>query len=161
MQHRCVLMDAHSQWSTSNALYTCVLFVIPALVSTVLYSAVGYTLLTKKRNRGRNQVLTVALLVSCLFWVLLGAASLITQYFFIIFGDLGQTLLSCITGKQFWMYECENAPVLVSHDPEFLNNFTALFSTFSAFMNSFCILVVVKKFWEPAEQLWGRIKCRN
>ena len=154
-------MDGQSQWSISNALPLSLLFLIPALISTVLYSAVGYTLFTKKRNRGRNQVLTVALLFSCLFWILLGLLSLVAQYFDLFFGDLGRTLVVCMTGKQLWMYDCENQPVYSSREDTFFKRFSPLFSTFSAFMNSFCLLVVVKTFWRPVEYFWGRATCRK
>ena len=151
-------MDGDFTTSAADVLSTCLFFVIPALASTALYSAVGYTLLTKKHNRGRNQVLTVSLLFSCLFWLLLAALSLFAKYYYFIFAEVGQKLLICITGTQLWLYDCENQTVYSSSLPDLPAVFSPFFSTFSAFMNSFCLLVVVKKFWEPVKQVWGCIK---
>ncbi len=134
-----------------------VLFFIPAIISLILYSIIGQVLVIKRRHRGRNQVLTVALLISCVFWAFLGVFTYFARFIQgpkgSFLGELQHTLTVCVTGWQEWMYDCENQPTFnqVTYS---LHMCSALFVTFSAFANSFCLLIVVKKFWDPLIHLW-------
>ena len=139
-----------------------VLYLIPAIISLTLYSIVGQSLVVRTRHRRRNQILTVALLFSCFFWVVLGVFTYFTRFISQPNGsfltELQHNFMVCVTGWQEWYYDCENQ--LTSNPWTYeMKLCSTLFVTFSAFMNSFCLLIVVKKFWEPVVHLWRLIPC--
>ena len=140
-----------------------VLYLVPAIISALLYTVVGQTLTARNRQRGRNQVLTGALLLSCLFWVTLGVPTYFARFTYgdnrnTFISDLQHSLMICITGWQLWWppYDCQSQ-LKIHPLTKDLSFFGVLFTSFSAFMNSLCLLVVVKKFWAPFVYLWQLI----
>ncbi len=134
-----------------------VLFLVPAIISVTLYTIVGQILVRKERHR-RNHVLTAALLLSCFLWVILGVITYFCRFVQVADGsllsELQHTLTVCVTGWQQWLYDydCDNQP-RYNQVTLLLRLWSSLFATFSAFANSFCLLIVVKKFWDPLVHL--------
>ena len=142
-------------------------YCIPGAVSMALYVKVGYQLLRNPRNAGRNRVLTVALLNSCVFWVVSWGLAYLLRYYesFPLIGRFINELGACVFG---WY------PASVLHTPDLeiihysimeysapvrLVAFTSpALQTFSSLMNAACLLVVCKMFWHPIITSYGLAK---
>ena len=126
------------------------LFCLPALISTALYCKIGFTLLKRKKDAGRNQVLTVALLMSCVFWILISGISYLIRFLDIFADCFMVQLMICISGFYQPKAQWHCPGILINDVWEQVTFLNYLFSTFSALMNSLCLLIVCKPFWESA-----------
>ena len=121
-----------------------IFFLVPALISLILYIFVFLKLRKMKTNVSRNRVLTVALFTSCVCWIVLWSISYFVRALSLSFSrSMEHTMkfLSCIFGSQ---YQTPFFFILLS-----LNYKSSIFPIFSSVMNPFCLLVVCKVFWTP------------
>ena len=137
-----------------NVVSDVILFVLPAVVSLAIYCKIGRTLLHRTKNASRNQVITFALFLSCICWVVLWGMAYFLRYFSFFFECQMHRLLICLTGwmdtrtlLETWkISDCQHIHFYFRK----LIQFSHLFASFSAAMNAVCIIVVVKNFWKPA-----------
>ena len=123
------------------------LYALPAVVSILFYIKVGSRLLRKKNNASRNQIITVALFLSCVCWILLwGAAYFLKFSHYYLECEMHQ-LFICLTGWAVKSNSCEFEHWFYHEILEI----KLILGSFSALMNSVCMILVVKKFWKPAE----------
>ena len=119
-----------------------VFYLTPGVLSLLLYSGVSYVLLKKPTNAGRNKVLTIALLFSCIFWLL--SWGLAYWLRFSSYGPSGlvSDFIKCVAGLVEPEYVSQEAGLLLSLS-------TPIIQVFSSLMNALCLLVICKMFWEP------------
>ncbi len=133
------------------------LYLVPAVVSTGLYARVGIVLLKRRQQASRNKVLTVALLFSCFFWIVLWGMAYFLRFSEIYFDCALQDLFICLTGEGIraaGVSGCTPSNQLWDE----LKKTSTLLATFSAVMNAACLLIVCKKFWEPVTEALGSAK---
>ena len=161
----CLLFPYESQnYVLSAAVPTLLLYGIPAVVSFLLYLRVGHALLTKKTNARRNQVLTVALLTSCMMWILLWGVAYLMRLCHLYLRQLMFDLMACLTGWQVLHYPDDSTSDDNVYDYDYdydyysyntnlawvdVYNASPFLGTTSALMNAVCLLVAVKHFWIP------------
>ena len=116
----------------------------PGLLSLLLYSVVSYVLLNKPTNAGRNKVLTIALMFSCIFWLLSWGVA-----YWLRFRSQGPSgllfdLMKCVVGvhEEDYYEVNDEVALLISLSTPFIQ-------VFSSLMNALCLLVICKMFWEP------------
>ncbi len=133
------------------------LYAVPAAICIGLYGKVAVVLMKRQRNASRNQVLTVALLLSCMFWVILWALAYAIRFADEFVPSLMHELFSCFSGfrnKSYSDYirrvDLDKAENAIWY---FIPSVTPLLAAFSSLMNAACLLIVCKKFRPSVDKI--------
>ncbi len=139
--YSCMFFPSFGYKEYSSVVSAVLLYLIPASTSVAIYS---------KLLRTRRDVLTFVLLLNCLFWILLWGVAYTIRFLDSFFACRMHELMVCLLGfyhPRVGIPGCAHGTLINEFWFQFAD-LNYLLGTFTALVNSLCLLFICNKSWE-------------